>query len=143
MELSASGTQPAARCAGSDEDRWVRSVYRLHAAIFQGYRDWCRHVDLPERIRELELEELRKGGEAVVSGCPVGRVGSVKGVYNQGVEGDVDRWCTSFGLCHQEQACNSRECQSDLLHQNSAHVLPTLQPLRSGSTCSRSWPCTF
>ncbi len=41
-------------------------MYRLHATIFQGYRDWCRHVDLPEHIRELGLEELRKGGEAVV-----------------------------------------------------------------------------
>lgn len=34
----------------------------------QGYRDWCQHVDLPERIKELSLEELRKGGEVVVSG---------------------------------------------------------------------------
>jgi hypothetical protein len=40
-------------------------VFRLHATIFQGYRDWCRHVDLPERIPELALEELRKQGEAV------------------------------------------------------------------------------
>ncbi len=53
-------------CAGTDEDRWVRAVYRVHATIFQGYRDWCRHVDLPERIAELTLEQLRKGGEAVV-----------------------------------------------------------------------------
>ena len=42
-------------------------MYRLHATIFQGYRDWCHHVDLPERILQLELQELRKGGEAVVS----------------------------------------------------------------------------
>lgn len=32
----------------------------------QGYRDWCRHVNLPERVLELELETLRKGGEVVV-----------------------------------------------------------------------------
>jgi hypothetical protein len=53
------------KAAGSDDDRWTRSVYRLHATIFQGYRDWCQHVDLPERIKELELEELRRSGEVV------------------------------------------------------------------------------
>jgi hypothetical protein len=42
-------------------------VYRLHATIFQGYRDWCRHVDLPERVAELTMDSLLKGGEAVVS----------------------------------------------------------------------------
>lgn len=56
--------------AGTDEDRWTRSVYRLHATIFQGYRDWCRHVDLPERVPELTMEALLKGGEAVVSWLP-------------------------------------------------------------------------
>lgn len=49
-------------------------MYRLHATIFQGYRDWCRHVDLPERIKELALEELRKGGEAVVRASAAGLV---------------------------------------------------------------------
>lgn len=42
-------------------------MYRLHATIFQGYRDWCRHVDLPERVPELTMDSLLKGGEAVVS----------------------------------------------------------------------------
>lgn len=41
--------------------------------VAQGYRDWCQHVDLPERIKELGLEELRKSGEVVVrrgaAGC--------------------------------------------------------------------------
>lgn len=53
------------KAAGTDEDRWARSVYRLHATIFQGYRDWCRHVDLPERISELTMEQLQKGGKVV------------------------------------------------------------------------------
>ncbi|PSC69540.1 Callose synthase 5 [Micractinium conductrix] len=53
------------KAAGSDDDRWTRAVYRLHATIFQGYRDWCRHVDLPERINELTLEKLRESGEAM------------------------------------------------------------------------------
>ncbi|KAL4451723.1 hypothetical protein ABPG75_007385 [Micractinium tetrahymenae] len=53
------------KAEGNDEDRWMRAVYRLHATIFQGYRDWCRHVDLPERISELTLEKLREGGEVV------------------------------------------------------------------------------
>ncbi|EFN56001.1 hypothetical protein CHLNCDRAFT_145389 [Chlorella variabilis] len=60
------------KASGTDEYRWTRSVYRLHATIFQGYRDWCRHVDLPERIKELALEELRKGGEAVVRASAAG-----------------------------------------------------------------------
>jgi hypothetical protein len=38
----------------------------LSCTPLQGYRDWCRHVDLPERISELTLEKLREGGEAVV-----------------------------------------------------------------------------
>lgn len=53
---------------GTDEDRWTCAVYRLHATIFQGYRDWCAHVDLPEKILQLDLPELRKTGEAVVGG---------------------------------------------------------------------------
>lgn len=112
-ESKAAGTQAYApfTCffpAGSDDDRWTRAVYRLHATIFQvhwrwkegtvgdlhppdissqmpespriltnafshnckqGYRDWCRHVDLPERINELTLEKLRESGEAMVRGA--------------------------------------------------------------------------
>jgi len=33
----------------------------------QGYRDWCRHVDLPERIKGLILDELCEDGGPLVS----------------------------------------------------------------------------
>lgn len=48
------------------------ALLTAHLLPPQGYRDWCRHVDLPERISELTLEKLREGGEVVVSGamCP-------------------------------------------------------------------------
>lgn len=42
-------------------------LMRLRPLPPQGYRDWCRHVDLPERISELTLEKLRNDGEVVVS----------------------------------------------------------------------------
>lgn len=53
--------------AGSDDDRFGRAVFRLHDAIFTGYRDWCAHVNLPPRVKELELETLQKYGAVVVS----------------------------------------------------------------------------
>lgn len=41
-------------------DRFARAVHRLHAAIFQGYRDWCSHVGLPLRIPELKLAKIHR-----------------------------------------------------------------------------------
>lgn len=54
--------------SGSDDDRFGRAVFRLHDAIFQGYRDWCTHLELPRRVKELELEALQKYGTVVVGG---------------------------------------------------------------------------
>ena len=45
---------------GSDDDKFARSVFRLHAAIFQGYYDWCHHVELPPRVSEMTFEMLQK-----------------------------------------------------------------------------------
>ncbi|KAL6774638.1 GSL1 [Auxenochlorella protothecoides x Auxenochlorella symbiontica] len=45
---------------GDDMDRFARAVHRLHAAIFQGYRDWCSHVGLPLRIPELKLAKIHR-----------------------------------------------------------------------------------
>ena len=43
---------------GTDDDKFERSIYRLHAAIFQAYRDWCNHVDLVPRLPQLEWEAV-------------------------------------------------------------------------------------
>ena len=51
----------------TDDDCFGRAVFRLHDAIFQGYRDWCEHVALPPVLRELSLETLQKYGAVVVS----------------------------------------------------------------------------
>ena len=37
-----------------DEEKFIRSVYRLHGGIFQAYKDWCEHVGLPTRLPGLE-----------------------------------------------------------------------------------------
>lgn len=48
----------------SDDEKFVRAVARLHAAIFQAYKDWCAHVQLPPRLPALEYKEMcRQRGE--------------------------------------------------------------------------------
>ncbi len=54
------------KASGTDEERFSRAVHRLHATIFQGYRDWCRHVYLPIRIKELQYETLLQYAPIVV-----------------------------------------------------------------------------
>ena len=44
----------------TDEERFIRAIYRLHGGIFQAYRDWCGHVDLPPRLPHLEYSSMCK-----------------------------------------------------------------------------------
>ena len=44
------------KAPGSEDDRFERAIYRLHAGIFQAYRDWCTHVELLPRLPQLEYE---------------------------------------------------------------------------------------
>lgn len=46
------------KAPGSDDDKFERAVYRLHAGIFQAYRDWCKHVDIVPRLPQLEWEAI-------------------------------------------------------------------------------------
>jgi len=46
------------KAAGTDDDKFERAVYRIHAGIFQAYRDWCRHVELLPRLPQLEYEAM-------------------------------------------------------------------------------------
>ena len=46
------------RAPGTDDEKFERAVYRLHAGIFQAYKDWCKHVDLVPRLPQLEWESI-------------------------------------------------------------------------------------
>ena len=55
------------KTTASDEDKFVRAVFRLHAGIFQAYKDWCTHVELLERLPQLEYKSLvKQRGETVL-----------------------------------------------------------------------------
>ena len=46
------------KSSSSDEEKFVRAVYRLHGGIFQAYKDWCEHVGLIERLPQLEYANM-------------------------------------------------------------------------------------
>ena len=48
------------KSGATEEEKFVRAVYRLHAGIFQAYRDWCNHVCLLERLSQLEYTSMVK-----------------------------------------------------------------------------------
>ncbi len=55
------------KTSAEDEEKFVRAVFRLHGGIFQAYKDWCSHVDLMERLPELEYGRcVSKRGESVL-----------------------------------------------------------------------------
>ena len=54
------------KASAADEEKFIRAVYRLHAGIFQAYKDWCKHVGLMERLQELEyVNMLRERGNVL------------------------------------------------------------------------------
>lgn len=55
---------PADKAAapGAELERFDRAVRRLHAGIFQGYTDWCAHVEVPQRRHDLDLPFLKTMG---------------------------------------------------------------------------------
>eukprot|EP00889_Picochlorum_renovo_P001948 jgi/Picre1/28978/NNA_004372.t1 len=54
------------KTSAADEEKFIRAVYRLHAGIFQAYKDWCKHVGLMERLQELEYASmLRERGNVL------------------------------------------------------------------------------
>lgn len=54
------------KASGTDDDLFERAVYRLHAGIFQAYRDWCRHVELLPRLPQLDYESMCESRGAVL-----------------------------------------------------------------------------
>ena len=48
------------KAQGTDQDKFKRAVHRLHGAIFNGYKDWCHHVELPQYVPDASYEFLRK-----------------------------------------------------------------------------------
>lgn len=55
------------KTTASDEEKFVRAVFRLHAGIFQAYKDWCSHVELIERLPQLEYTSMvKQRGETVL-----------------------------------------------------------------------------
>ena len=52
--------------AGTEDQRFARSVAQLHANILGGYSDWCEAVELPERVPEVEFQALARTSRAPV-----------------------------------------------------------------------------
>lgn len=48
------------KCIATEEEKFIRAVYRLHGGIFQAYKDWCNHVCLVERLPQLEYSSMSK-----------------------------------------------------------------------------------
>lgn len=133
-------------------------------AALQGYRDWCQHVDLPECIKELTLEELRKGGEVVVRRLllllpPPSLLLLLLLLGAERVAISALEWplmCCEHGtLCRRLHSkpcmllCMARlqRVPPDTHLRSPAcaslpHALPPSPHLRSGSCCWRSWPST-
>ena len=55
------------KTSAGDEEKFVRAVFRLHGGVFQAYKDWCGHVELLERLPELEYRRcVERRGESVL-----------------------------------------------------------------------------
>lgn len=47
------------KAPGTEDDKFERSIHRLHAAIFQAYFDWCNHVAVLPRLPQLEYQDVK------------------------------------------------------------------------------------
>ena len=55
------------KSSASDEEKFVRAVFRLHAGIFHAYKDWCDHVDLMGCLPHLMYGEcVKRRGDTVL-----------------------------------------------------------------------------
>ena len=70
-----------------------------HAACeySQGYYDWCAHVALPPRLKELELETLQKYGPVVVRRGGAGRGGRAGAARGQAAMEGARGWVGRAG----------------------------------------------